>query len=976
MLVARRLNLLRRFATKNQLYFVDLHPLAPSNLLVDRHIGPNVSEREKMLAEVGVKSLDELIEKTLPPKLPRNHLPDWPAKTEQQIIQELHDLSKQNSTVKNYLGGGFYGTHVPPVILRNVMQNPGWYTSYTPYQAEISQGRLESLLIYQTMVTSLTGLPVANASLLDESTAGAEAMTMSFTMHNRKRIHFFVSDKVFPQTLEVIKTRAEPLGIIVHVGDVNTFDFSQNQFCGVLVQSPDKFGEIKDFSDISSRAHESGATFIMGTDLLALTLMKSPGEQGADIAFGNSQRFGVPMGYGGPHAGFFSAKESDIRKMPGRIIGVSIDKNGSTAYRMTMQTREQHIRREKATSNICTAQALLSNMAGLYSVYHGSEGLREIANRVYAFSSLLKLNVQGLGYTVPTAHHFDTLSISGVDADKLVEYFEKSGINIRKLNNETVSVSFDETTTSDDVNQLLNLFTSYKGKDQSVNIVDQFNKNAPQFPTSLQRTTPILTHSIYNSIHSESQMLRYLYRLQRKDISLANSMIPLGSCTMKLNATCEMIPVTFEGFSNIHPHAPLKQVQGYQTMIKGLRDKLCSITGFDEISFQPNSGAQGEYAGLITIRNYFKSTNNTQRKTCLIPTSAHGTNPATAAIAGMNIIKIECDKKGNISIDDLKQKAELYKHELGALMVTYPSTHGVFEEGIVEACEVIHHYGGQVYMDGANMNAQVGLTSPGHIGADVCHLNLHKTFAIPHGGGGPGMGPIGVKKHLAPFLPRDIILGLGGSGGQISASHFASASILPISWAYIEGLGGKGLAEATKHAILNANYIKKRLEKYFSIVYTGEQGMCAHEMLIDLRPFKVTAGVTEEDVAKRLMDYGFHSPTMSFPIAGTLMIEPTESEDKGECDRLCDALIKIREEIHEIETGSADKINNVLKNAPHSLDDVISIAWEKPYSREKAAYPLPWVRVRGKFWPTVGRVDNVWGDKHPSTVLPDHDYHL
>ncbi|CAG9335473.1 unnamed protein product [Blepharisma stoltei] len=975
MLGVRRLNFIRKFATKNQQYFVDLHPLAPSNLLIDRHMGPSSSEREKMLAEIGCKSMDELIEKTLPPKLPRNKLPDWPVKTEQDIIGELYNLSKENTVAKNYLGGGYYGTYTPPVILRNVLSNPAWYTSYTPYQAEISQGRLEALLIYQTMVSSLTGLPIGNASLLDEGTAGAEAMTMSYTIHNRKKTHFLVSNKVFPQTIACIQTRAEPLGITVHVGDVESFDLAKFPLCGVLVQSPDLLGEIKDFSAFSSKVHEAGATFIMGSDLLSLCIMKSPGEMGADISYGSSQRFGVPMGYGGPYAAFFSAKEEDIRKMPGRIIGVSIDKNGQTAYRMTMQTREQHIRREKATSNICTAQALLANMAGLYSVYHGAEGMKMIASRVHALSSILKQNLQDLGYKVPTLNHFDTISVSGIDAAKLVETFEKNGINIRKIRNDTVSLSFDETTTPDDVNTLVSIFASLKGTNKNICAVDQYNKSAPEFPSTLKRESAILTHPIFNSIHSEHQMLRYLYRLQRKDISLANSMIPLGSCTMKLNATCEMIPITFEGF-NVHPHAPLKQVQGYQKLIGGLRNKLCAITGFDEISFQSNSGAQGEYSGLITIRNYLKSTNNAKRTACLIPNSAHGTNPASAAMAGMNIIKVECDKKGNISIDDLKQKAQQFKDELACLMATYPSTHGVFEEEIVEACEIIHHYGGQVYMDGANMNAQVGLTSPGHIGADVCHLNLHKTFAIPHGGGGPGMGPIGVKKHLAPFLPRDVVLGLGGQGGQISSSHFASASILPISWAYIEALGGNGLAEASKHAILNANYIRKRLEKYYGIVYTGDQGMCAHEMLVDLRPFKVTANITEEDIAKRLMDYGFHAPTMSFPIHGTLMIEPTESEDKGELDRLIDALIKIREEIHEIETGSADKNNNVLKNAPHSLDEVISVNWDKPYSREKAGFPLPWVRTRGKFWPTVARVDNVWGDKHPSTVLPEIDFHL
>lgn len=971
MLALRRLTNLRQFSIKNLDYYAKVDLLSPTNHLVPRHIGPSSSERIKMLQEIGVNSLEELIKKTLPENLPRNNLPSWPLKTEEQIIQELESMSKENILRTNFLGGGYYGSHTPLVILRNVMQNPAWYTSYTPYQAEISQGRLESLLIYQTMVSDLTGLKVANASLLDEATAGAEAMTMAYLINNKQKSVFIVSEKVFPQTIAVIKTRAEPLGIQVVVTDIGKYDFSNDEYFGVLVQSPDRFGEIRDFSHLSDTIHSKNASLIVGSDLLALCLIKSPGEMGADISYGNSQRFGVPMGYGGPHAAFFSSKEEHIRKIPGRIIGVSKDRNGSVAYRMTMQTREQHIRREKATSNICTAQALLANMAGLYSVYHGPEGLTHIAQRVHNLARLTSKNLTTMGYKTGSGEFFDTVHIQDVDSSALIQLANSKNINLRKQDSTSVTASFDETHTLEDLTNLLNVFAEYKSSNIKLDLDSRF-----EFFNGTKRGTEILKHEIYNKIHSETQMLRYLYRLQRKDISLANSMIPLGSCTMKLNATCEMIPVTFPGFGKIHPHVPLDQAKGYTTLIEGLRTKLKAITGFDEISFQPNSGAQGEYAGLISIRNYFKHHSQGHRKVCLIPTSAHGTNPATASMCGMTVVPVSCDKQGNISTEDLKQKAEKYKNDLAALMVTYPSTHGVFESGICEVIEAVHYYGGQVYMDGANMNAQVGLTSPGHIGADVCHLNLHKTFAIPHGGGGPGMGPIGVKSHLVPFLPRDVVLNLGGSGGQISSTHFASASILPISWAYIEGLGSVGLTESSKHAILNANYIRKRLEKYFNIVYVGHQGQVAHELLIDLRSFKQSAEVTEEDVAKRLMDFGFHAPTMSFPIPGTLMIEPTESEDKGELDRLCDSLIKIREEIHEIESGAADRKVNVLKLAPHSLEDIAVLNWDRPYNREKAAFPLPFVKTRGKYWPTISRIDNAWGDKHPNTVLPDLDFHL
>ena len=971
----RRIRGLRTLPIRSFSYYDPIHPLQPSNLLIDRHIGPNDTTREVMLSEIGLSSVDELIHKTLPKNLPKHTLDSWKPRSEEQILHELQELASENRALKNFIGAGYYNTFTPGVILRNVLQNPAWYTSYTPYQAEISQGRLQALLIYQTMVSSLTGMEISNCSLLDEATSAAEAMAMSYNIHGQKKSHFLVSEKVFPQVLAVIKTRAEPLGITVHVGDVESFDLKQYPLFGVLVQSPDNFGEIKDFSEFSNKVHESGATFMMGSDLLALCLSKSPGEMGVDICYGNSQRFGVPMGYGGPHAAFFSTKKEYIRKMPGRIIGVSKDSNGNVGLRMTMQTREQHIRKEKATSNICTAQALLANMAGLYSVYHGEEGLVRIANRAHSLASILRRNLEEIGYSTTTQNHFDTVTVKGVNASQILEEMEKKGINLRKVDESTVGVSFDETSRPEDAAELIELFATIKGTPKKVDVLKEFDSNPPVFPQSLSRHSEPLKHSIFKQKPSETTMLRFLHKLQNMDISLAKSMIPLGSCTMKLNATCQMMPITQKGFGEVHPFAPLHQVAGYQKLIEGLRRKLMNITGFDEISFQSNSGAQGEYSGLLTIRNYHRHNNQPQRNVCLVPTSAHGTNPASATMAGMKVITVKCDKEGNIDLEDIKAKAEQNKENLGALMVTYPSTNGIFDR-VTEVIDIIHHYGGQVYMDGANMNAQVGLTAPGVIGADVCHLNLHKTFAIPHGGGGPGMGPIGVKKHLAPFLPGDIFYKLGGSGGQISSTHFGSASILPISWAYIEALGTQGLTESTKHAILNANYIRARLGKHYKVVFVGEEGQVAHELIIDLHQFKETSGVTEEDVAKRLIDYGYHSPTMSFPIPGTLMIEPTESEDKAELDRFCEAMINIRQEIKEIEEGVADKKNNVLKNAPHSVKEVVEGEWNKPYSREKAAFPLPWVLQRGKFWPTVGRVDNVYGDKNPVCVLPESGNYL
>lgn len=947
------------------------HPLNPSNFLTPRHIGPNDSEISHMLTTLNLSSLEELTESTLPGVLTRTTLPHWPSKTEQQILAEAKELGGKNKLLKSYIGCGYYNTHTPPVILRNIMENPAWYTSYTPYQAEISQGRMESLLNYETMVSSLTGLDITNASLLDEATAAGEAMVMAFSAADKSRKKFFVSERVFPQTKAVIKTRASALGIKVVIGELDTLNLEANEYFGVLAQSPDNFGEVQDFTGLVEKTHANGALFIIGSDLLALTKIKSPGEMGADISYGSSQRFGVPMGYGGPHAAFFSCKTEHLRRMPGRIIGVTRDTFGNTAYHMTIQTREQHIRREKATSNICTAQALLANMAAMYGIYHGPHGLRDIANRVNSMAYILKDELKAIGYNVVTKNPFDTIVVKDVDAFELVRELEDEGMNLRKIDRMTVGISLDETTTPEDASAIVRSFARFKGLYAKVDFRAEHDAKHPDIPAALKRATPIMTNSIFNSIHSESQMLRYMYRLQLKDISLANSMIPLGSCTMKLNPTVSMIPVTFPEFANMHPYVPSRQAIGYETMINSLRTKLVAITGMDEISFQPNSGAAGEYAGLVTIMKYHETLGQAHRKTCLIPVSAHGTNPASAALAGMKVVVVQCDKDGNISMEDLRQKAEQHASTLACLMMTYPSTHGVFESSVHEVTQLIHSHGGQVYMDGANMNAQVGLISPGDLGADVCHLNLHKTFSIPHGGGGPGMGPICVKAHLAPYLPYSVHEGKGGIGGQVSSSHWASASILLISWAYIEALGTEGLVRSTQVAILNANYIAKQLSSHYKVVYTGQNGRVAHELILDLRPFKQTAGITEEDVAKRLIDFGFHGPTMSWPIPGTVMIEPTESEDRGEIDRLCEAFLKIRKEIAEIESGAVSRTDNLLKNAPHSMSEIMRNDWTHPYTREQAAFPLPWIKPRGKFWPTVGRIDKVFGDKNPVCSCPD-----
>lgn len=966
----------RALATSSQLYYGRFHPLAQSNLLLDRHIGPNSKERTEMLKVMGLASLDELIEKTLPASLPRAKLPQWPVQTETQVLEQLEAIVKKNQLRKNYIGCGYYGTHVPLVVLRNVLENPAWYTSYTPYQAEISQGRLEALLNFQTMICSLTALPVSGASLLDEATAAGEALYMCYNVADRHRPHFLVSDKVFPQTIEVVKTRAAHIGVTVHVANIESFDFNSLPLCGVLVQSPDALGEVSDFTELANAVHGAGALLVCASDLLAMTMIKPPGEMGADIALGSAQRFGVPMGYGGPHAAFLATKQEYIRKMPGRIIGVSRDVEGNQAFRMTLMTREQHIRRERATSNICTAQALLANMAGMYAVYHGPEGLKNISTRVHSLTDILKTNAQAMDYQILTKTPFDTVAIGQVASNSLMQAFEQEGMNIRKINETTVALSLDETTTPQDVEAILSVLAKAKGLTREFNAKSDFDSRKIAFPTQLQRSSEILANEVFNSIHSESQMLRYLYRLQRKDISLTNSMISLGSCTMKLNATVEMMPVTWTHVANMHPYCPPGQAKGYEELVGQLKSRLLDITGLDEMSFQPNSGAQGEYTGLLTIVNYLQANGGAKRNVCLIPTSAHGTNPASAAIAGLSVVTVACDSKGNINLKDLEAKASKYSDTLACVMVTYPSTHGVFEETITQLSEIVHKYGGQVYMDGANMNAQVGLTSPGLLGADVCHLNLHKTFAIPHGGGGPGMGPIAVKRHLAPYLPRTWYSDTQNKGGQVTAAHFGSASILPISWVYLMALGATGLQESTKHAILNANYIAARLKGSYNVVYTGTNGFCAHEIIIDIKPLKLTSGITEEDVAKRLMDFGFHSPTMSFPIPGTLMIEPTESEDKGELDRFCEAMLKIRQEISDIEEGRADKLNNPLKRAPHTMDVVMSSRWDRPYTREEAAFPLPWVSVRGKHWPAVSRVDNVWGDKNPQLHCPDSPLYL
>ena len=941
----------------------------------DRHHGQTDAALTDMLQTVGVTSIDQLIEQTVPDAIRLAKPLNLPApKSEIQFLTDFKKMAGQNKVFKSYIGTGYYDTITPNVILRNILENPAWYTAYTPYQAEIAQGRLEALLNFQTVVSDLTGMDLANASLLDEGTAAAEAMHMLYAMRPASRKNastFFVSERCHPQTIDVLLTRATPIGVTVLVGDHRTVDLTGDAIFGMLLQYPASDGEVFNYTDLIASAHELNITVAVAADLLALTMLTSPGEMGADIVVGSSQRFGVPMGYGGPHAAFFATRDAFKRQIPGRIIGVSQDAEGKPALRMALQTREQHIRREKATSNICTAQVLLAVMAGSYAVYHGPQRLRAIAEQVHGLTKAFATALLRSGYEVSTENYFDTIKVKVDDAESLKKSAKAAQINLCYLpDGEHVSVSFDEAKTVHDLTELLTVFGVKADIDA---ILDGLEIT---WPESLVRTSDYLTHPIFNTHHTEHEMLRYLKSLEEKDLSLVHSMISLGSCTMKLNATAEMIPVTWAEIGKLHPFAPKEQTVGYQQLFTELNDWLCEITGFAAMSLQPNSGAQGEYAGLMVIRAYHESRGDHHRTISLIPQSAHGTNPASAVMAGMKVVIVKCDERGNIDISDLKAKAEQYSNDLSCLMVTYPSTHGVFEESIKEICAIIHSHGGQVYMDGANMNAQVGLTSPAAIGADVCHLNLHKTFCIPHGGGGPGMGPIGVAKQLVPFLPGHALVHTGGSQAihAVSAAPYGSASILTISYAYIAMMGGEGLTNATKRAILNANYIKALLNGHYDTLYTGTNGRCAHEMIIDCRSFKAAAGVEVEDIAKRLMDYGFHAPTVSFPVAGTLMIEPTESESKAELDRFCEAMIAIRDEIREIETGAADRTSNVLKHAPHTATVALSDNWTRPYSREKAVYPLPQVRAR-KFWPSVSRIDSAYGDRNLiCSCIPTEEY--
>jgi glycine dehydrogenase len=940
--------------------------LTPTEKFENRHHGYFGEDFQAMLATVGVQSLDELIEQTVPASIRLSQpLQVCKAQGEHEFLKNFKKIAQKNKIFKSYIGMGYYDTHTPTVILRNILENPAWYTAYTPYQAEIAQGRLEALINFQTMVIDLTGMEIANASLLDEATAAAEAMTMLHNLRKteKKNAHtIFVSEQVFPQTIDVLKTRAIPLGIEVEIGNHETLDLTRPDLYAVLVQYPAQNGEIYDYTNFIAAAKEQNVFVAVTSDLLALTLLKSPGEMGADVVVGSSQRFGIPMGYGGPHAAFFATKDEFKRQIPGRIIGVSVDAQGNKAYRMALQTREQHIRREKATSNICTAQVLLAVMAGMYAVYHGSKGLRQIAQRIFGLTELLKLQLQKAGFEVENQHHFDTLKVKVQNKEAIRQEAESQEVNFRYFENEFIGISLDETTTLADVEQIVQILTKAENKSFILdkNLAENITLNLPE---NLIRTSSYLTHPVFNSYHTEHEMLRYMKSLENKDLSLVHSMISLGSCTMKLNATTEMIPVTWAELGKIHPFVPQNQALGYKEMIDTLSAWLAEITGFDAVSMQPNSGAQGEYAGLMVIRAYHQSRGEGHRNIALIPASAHGTNPASAVMAGMQVVVTKTDENGNIDLADLRAKAEQHKNNLACLMVTYPSTHGVFEEAIKEICELIHSYGGQVYMDGANMNAQVGLTSPAAIGADVCHLNLHKTFCIPHGGGGPGMGPICMKAHLAPFMASHSVVKFNDTGmSAVSAAPFGSASILVISYAYIAMMGGDGLTRATQMAILNANYIKERLAGHYEVLYTGKNGRAAHEMILDCRPFKAV-GIEAEDIAKRLMDYGFHAPTLSFPVAGTLMVEPTESESKAELDRFCEAMIEIRNEIREIEQGKYDQKNNVLKNAPHTAQVALAENWTMPYSREKAVFPLPFVR-KSKFWPAVSRIDSAYGDRN------------
>jgi glycine dehydrogenase len=944
--------------------------LAPTDTFVRRHVGPNAADEAAMLAALGYERIDQLIGDTVPQSIRSKKWIGIPGgRGEREFLDELKVLAAKNQVFRSYIGMGYHGTITPPVILRNIMENPGWYTQYTPYQAEISQGRLEALLNFQTMVSDLTGLPFANASMLDEATAAAEAMHMCHDLAP-KLSGFFVAKDCHPQTIEVVRTRARPLGIEVIVGDAATFDPKSKPVCGALVQYPTTDGRVVDYAAFAERVHEAGAFLCVAADPLALTMLRAPAEFGADIALGSTQRFGVPLGYGGPHAAYLATKDEFKRSMPGRVIGVSKDTRGKPAMRLALQTREQHIRREKATSNICTAQVLLAIMAGMYAVYHGPAGLKAIAQRVHKATSILGEELRAMGHTLPDAPFFDTLhvTLNGTTADEVLSAARAKRINLRKLGDKEVGVSLDETVRENDLADIAAAFAAPGRKPVPIATASHA-KTA--FAAPHARTSAYLTHPVFNTHHSETEMLRYMRKLESRDLSLAMSMITLGSCTMKLNATSEMIPVTWPEFGDIHPFAPLDQARGYAEMFATLEKWLADCTGFAATSLQPNAGSQGEYAGLLVIRRFHEDRGQGHRDVCLIPSSAHGTNPASAVMAGLKVVVTKCDDAGNVDVADLRAKAQQHAANLAALMVTYPSTHGVFEEEIREICKIVHDAGGQVYMDGANFNAQLGFTSPGEIGADVCHLNLHKTFCIPHGGGGPGMGPICVASHLAPYLPGHSVVGLGGekSVGAVSAAPWGSSSILPISYVYIGLMGGPGLARATAIAILNANYMASRLEPHYPVLYKGRNGRCAHEFILDLRPVTAASGITAEDVAKRLMDYGFHAPTMSFPVSGTLMVEPTESEGKPELDRFCDAMIAIRKEIADVESGRIDKTNNPLKNAPHTADMCVAEKWDHPYSRDTAAFPAPWVRD-WKFWPHVGRVDNLWGDRNLVCTCP------
>ena len=936
---------------------------------VNRHIGPNDAEIKEMAKEIGVESLDSLIDEIVPQHIRAKKKLDLdPALSEYNYIKKLKDIAAKNKVFKSYIGMGYYPAITPPVIQRNVLENPGWYTQYTPYQAEISQGRLEALLNFQTAVIDLTGMPIANASLLDEGTAAAEAMSLFYSLRKNKDADtFFVSEDCFPQTIDVLKTRANPHGIKLLIGDHRKIQLDEKIF-GILVQYPSGKGEIFNYTELFGAASEKNIFKVVAADLLSLALLTPPEKFGADVVVGSSQRFGVPMGYGGPHAAFFATKDEFKRYIPGRIIGVSVDSNGNNAYRMALQTREQHIRREKATSNICTAQVLLAIMAGMYAVYHGPEGIKKIAERISSHTNLLNAALIQLGYTQTNKNFFDTLHLEVSDksvTEKIKEISLSEGINFRYFNDNSIGVSLSEPNDFEDVFEIVSVFAEAADKKITIGelktIAAEINLN---LPANLSRTEKFLSHEVFNTYHSETEMLRYLKSLENKDLSLAHSMIPLGSCTMKLNATTEMLGITWNEFANIHPFAPLEQATGYKEIFKQLENDLAEITGFAGISLQPNSGAQGEFTGLMVIRKYQESKGKGHRNVVLIPSSAHGTNPASAVMSGAKVVVVNCDANGNIDVKDLREKAEANKDNLSALMVTYPSTHGVFEEKIQEICKIVHEYGGQVYMDGANMNAQVGLTSPAIIGADVCHLNLHKTFCIPHGGGGPGVGPIGAAEHLVPFLPGHSLVSLGHTSGihAVSSAPWGSADILVISHAYIKMMGTDGLTKASKVAMLNANYIKSRLENHFPVLYKGQKGRVAHELIFDMRPFK-KFNIEVEDIAKRLMDYGYHAPTVSFPVAGTLMVEPTESESKIELDRFCDVLLSIREEIKEIEDGKVDAKDNVLKNAPHTMVSIIAGEWNHPYSREKAGFPSNWTKVN-KFWPSVGRVNNAYGDRN------------